>query len=197
MSAREIRQFTYQFAVVCLAGVLLAGPMFAAEAENDTGPHSPIGMVFRWINFAVAAAGLGYLMRKLPSALRRRSERIGASIAESGAVKAEAEKKLRDAEDLLARLGEEVAGMRAAAMRDAAAERERIRATARDDAAKVQRAAEAEIAAAERAARIELRAMAARLAVERAQAEIRVRITAQAETALFRAFVGNLARSAN
>jgi F0F1-type ATP synthase membrane subunit b/b' len=154
-------------------------------------------MVFRWINFAVAAVGLGYLMRKLPGALRRRAERIGASIAESGAVKAEAERKLSDAEAMLARLDQEVAVMRESAMRDAAAERERIRATARDDAAKVQRAAEAEIVAAERAARIELRAMAARLAVERAEAEIRIRITAQAETALFRAFVGNLARSAN
>jgi F0F1-type ATP synthase membrane subunit b/b' len=197
MSAGKFRHFTRQLVVVCLAMLVLAAPLVAAEAENDTGPHSPIGMVFRWINVAVAALGLGYLMRKLPGALRRRSERIGASIAESGAVKAEAEKKLRESEELLARLDQEVAAMREGAMRDAAAERERIRATARDEAAKVQRAAEAEIAAAERAARIELKAMAARLAVERAEAEIRMRITTQAEAALFRTFVGNLARSAN
>jgi F0F1-type ATP synthase membrane subunit b/b' len=68
---------------------------------------------------------------------------------------------------------------------------------AHEEAAKIRRAAEGEIGAAERAARIELKVLAARLAVERAEADIRSRITPQAEAALFRSFLGNLLESVN
>ena len=83
--------------------------------------------------------------------------------------------------------------MRQAAQREAAAEAERIRATAQDEANKIERAAQAEIEAAERAARMELKALAARLAVERAEALIRQQMTPQTETALLQSFTKNLA----
>jgi len=197
MNSSELRQMTRRFACAGLALLLLAWPALAAESETHAGPHSPIGMVFRWINFAVLAAGLLYLLRKAPAAFRRRAERIGASITESGAVKAEADRRLREAEEMLGRLNQEISEFRAAAMRDAATEHERIRAMAHEEAAKIRRAAEGEIGAAERAARIELKALAARLAVERAEADIRSQITPQAEEGLFRSFLGNLLESVN
>jgi F-type H+-transporting ATPase subunit b len=186
-----IRQVASRLAAV----FLVAAPALAAGSEAEGGPESPIGWVFRWLNFLILASVLGYFIaKKAPAVFRKRAENIGAAISESAAVKAEAERRLRAAEEKLARLDQEVAGLRAAAMRDAEAERERILATAREEAAKIERAAQAEVVAAERAAWMELKAMAAGLAVERAEAAIRLRITPQAEEALFRAFLSNLAR---
>ena len=91
----------------------------------------------------------------------------------------------------------EVNVLRENAQRDAAAEAERIRTAAREEAAKIERALEMEIVAAERTARMELKARAARMAVERAEAELRGKITPETEAALFRAFVSDLGRSAN
>jgi F0F1-type ATP synthase membrane subunit b/b' len=87
--------------------------------------------------------------------------------------------------------------MRLQARRDAEIETDRIRSLAREDAIKVDRAAEAEIAAAERAARFELRATAARLAIERAEAQLREQLTPPADSRLVRNFVGDLAGSQN
>ncbi|HEX9760490.1 MAG TPA: ATP synthase F0 subunit B [Candidatus Acidoferrales bacterium] len=184
--------------VITLTVLLVAAcPVFAAEAaEGDTGPHSAIGMLFRWINLAVLFAGFWYLLRKAPAWFRRRAENIAASIEASGSTKAEADRRLREAEEKLARIEQETAEMRAQARRDAAVERERIQAAARDEAAKVERAAEGEIAAADRAARLELKAMAARLAVEEAETAIRSRITPQVDAALVQNFVRELAGGA-
>jgi len=87
--------------------------------------------------------------------------------------------------------------MRAEAKRDAEAEAQRLRALAREEAQKIERAAQAEIAAAERAARMDLKAFAARLAIERAEAVLREELTPKSEAALFEAFVRDLERSMN
>ena len=142
--------------------------------------------------------GGGYLIaKKAPAFFRRRQETIVASITESTRIKEEATRRLNEAEAKLANLGQELAELRAAAQRDWAAEAERIRQAAQEEARKVERAAQGEIDAAERAARIELRAMAARLAVERAEVLVRQQMTPQIEAALVRGFVEGLAGSAN
>ena len=58
----------------------------------------------------------------------------------------------------------------------------------------IERAAQAEIAATERAARLELKTLAARMAVERAEAVLRQELTPKAEAARFRTFVAELER---
>ena len=62
---------------------------------------------------------------------------------------------------------------------------------------KIERASQMEIEAARRAAHVELKALAARLAVERAETLLAKEMTPQAETALFRTFVAELERSVN
>jgi F0F1-type ATP synthase membrane subunit b/b' len=84
---------------------------------------------------------------------------------------------------------------RRTAVRESAADRERIKALTLTEIEKVNQAARAEIAAAERAGAQELRAIAARLATERAAALIRERMNDAAEEALFDAFVGELERA--
>lgn len=168
----------------------------AAEAENVV--FSPVGWVFRWINAAILFGALGYLIwKKGRAGFRRRAETISGSIAESAQVKAAAEARLREAEQKLARLAAETAGLRAEAQREAAAEAERIRALARTEAAKIERAGQSEIEAAERAARMELRAMAARSAVARAEALIRQRLTPELHAEIFRSFVSGLGGTVN
>ncbi|MBI1737834.1 MAG: ATP synthase F0 subunit B [Acidobacteria bacterium] len=177
---------------------LMAAPAFASEAGGDDPVNSNLGWAFRVVNFLIVACGVWYVFaKKLPNIFRERAEGISASISDAAQAKQEAERLLREAEEKTARLEQEVAGMRANAQRDAAAEAERIRTTAREEAAKIERAAAMEIQAAERAARMELKALAAQLAVERAEVELRGKMTPATEAALFRAFVSDLGRSAN
>lgn len=180
--------------------LFVAAPLAAsleAEGGSDDLFHAPIGWIFRWLQFLVVFGGAGYLIaKKAPAYFRSRQQTIIASITESTRIKDEADRRLKEAEAKLARLDQELAELRAAAQREWAAEAERIRAAAREEARKVERAAQAEMEAAERAARIELRAMAARLAVERAEAMIRQQMTPQTEAALLRSFVENLSGTA-
>jgi len=83
------------------------------------------------------------------------------------------------------------------AKRSAEAEADRLKELARTEAEAIERAAQAEIAAAEHAARRELKAYAAELALERAEAQLRRDLTPQAEAVLFGTFVGQLERSLN
>ena len=173
-------------------------PVLASEEGAGDPVYSTTGLAFRVINFLIVAYGAWYLFaKKLPKAFRARAQVIADSISSAAHAKQEAERLLREAEEKTARLEQEVAEMRVSARRDAAAEAERIRAAAREEAAKIERATAMEIQAAERAARMELKAVAAQLAVERAEAVLRGKMTPATEAALFRAFVSDLGRSAN
>ena len=188
------------FSLLALAFLLLiaAAPAWALAAEGgeENPAEAPIGTLFRWLNFLLVFGGAGYLLaKKAPALFRGRAEAISRSISDAAGAKAAAEQQLREAEEKLRRLDQEVAGLRAEAQPESAAEGERIRTLAREESEKILRAARLEVAAAERAARLELKAMAARLAVERADALIRQQITADAQASLFRSFLDDLARS--
>jgi F-type H+-transporting ATPase subunit b len=174
-----------------------AAPAFAQE-EGASPADTTVGWVFRWLNFALVFGGIAYALVKYAApAFRRRADTIVAAIGEAARVKQEAEERRREAEAKLAGLEQEIARLRTEARRDAAAEAERLRQMAREEAQKIERAAQAEILAAERAARLELKAAGARLAVARAEAQLRQEINATSEAALFHSFVSDLERSAN
>ena len=192
-----MRPLRLLFAATFAVQFLAVAPLLAAGSEAG-GVNEPIGWVFRWLNFALVFGGAGYLiLRKGPAFFRGHAAAIVASIGEAARAKEEADRRLREAEEKLARLDQEVAELRAAARREAEAEAERIRSAARDEAGKTESAGMAELEAAARAARMELKAMAARLAVERAEAIIRRQISPEAHSSIFRFFLDNLARSAS
>jgi F-type H+-transporting ATPase subunit b len=189
------------FAISCFGifcGVLLlAAPALAQDAavapENTT-----TGWIMRWVNSAIVIILIAWaLVKKAGPAFRARAGAIQAAIAEGARARAEAEQQRQDAERKLAGIQDEIAAMRAQAKRDAEAETLRIRELAREEAIKMDRAAELEIAAAERAAGLELKATAARLAVERAEAQLRQQLTPPADAQLVRNFAGDLAASSN
>lgn len=178
--------------------LLLAAPAFAQE-ENAAPPEdSPMGWIFRWLNFALVAGAIIYVMVKVGGpAFRKRADEIQNAIAEGTRAREEAERRRKEADEKMANLETEIAGMREQARRDAAAEAERIRALTRDDAGKIDRAAALEVEAAERAARMELKSLAARMAVERAETMLLQQLTPAEDARIVREFTAELAGSAN
>jgi F-type H+-transporting ATPase subunit b len=180
------------------SSLFVCGMMFffaaAARAADEGGASAAVFTErFKWINFAIVLAALIWLIGKvLPPKFRANADNISSTIRKAQAAKAEADRKLRDAEQRLARLEEEVRGLREQAQKDAAAEAERIRALAKSDAEKVAISAKAEIEAAERAARIELKTLAAKLAVDGAEALLAKQLTPQTQDALIAGFVKSL-----
>lgn len=178
--------------------VLIAAlPMLAEEGEASP-VDSPTGWVFRWLNFAIVFGVVAYFaVKKGGPYFRRQAEEISRKIAEGTRAREAAERQRQEVQAKLANIENEIAGMRAEAKRDAEAEAQRLRALGREEAEKIERAAQAEIVAAERAARMELKVFAAGLAVERAEAQLRQELTPKSEAALFQAFVQELERSVN
>ena len=182
---------------VCSALLVFAAGARAAEEGSANSAAGATG-IFKWINFAIVAGALIWVFIKvLPPTFRSNADKISSAISKAQATKAEADRKLRDAEQRLAHLEQEVRGLREQAQRDAAAEAERIRALAKADAEKVAMSAKAEIEAAARAARIELKTLAAKLAVDGAEALLAKQLTPQTQDALIAGFVKSLQGSPN
>lgn len=177
-----------------VAAALLFGAMAAKAAEEGGSPaEQPVGMVFKWIHFAIVAGLLYWLFSKvLPPMFRRNADNISAAITKATVAKAEAERQLKDAAAKIASLEEEVAAFRATAQREAEAEVQRLRAATLSDAEKVSIAAQGEIEAAERAARVELKALAAKLAVDGAESLVGKEMTPAVQEALINNFVQSL-----
>jgi F0F1-type ATP synthase membrane subunit b/b' len=174
----------------------IGAPVLAQEGESSPA-DSPTGQIFRWLNFAIIFGLIVYALRKVAPYFRSRSEEISRKIAEGARAREAAEQQRREAQVKLAGVPEVVAELRAEATRAAEAEAERVRALAKSEAETIERAAQAEIAAAERAGRLQLKALAARMAVERAEVVLRQELTPKAEATLFRTFVAELEGSAN
>lgn len=181
-----------------LAAVFFVAALPVLAQEGEASADSPIGWVFRWLNFAIVFGAITYFAVKMGGpAFRTNAAEIARKIEEGTRAREAAEKQKQEMEARLANLPNEIVEMRAEAKRVADAEGQRLRALALEEAKKIEKAALAEIAAAERAARLELKALGARLAVERAEALLRQELTLSAEQKLFRTFVAELERSVN
>jgi F0F1-type ATP synthase membrane subunit b/b' len=161
--------------------------------EGGSSAEQPAGTFFKWIHFVILAVVLVYVAREYGRPyFRRTADIISAAIAKAAAAKGEAERRLREAAVKIASLEEEVAEFRAQAQKEAAAELERLRTMTRIDAERISLAAKAEIEAAEHAARVELKALAARLAVDRAESLVSEQMTPAVQEAMINHFVQSL-----
>ena len=189
---KRLRPVILPALAACGLVLLAAHPAFAVE---EGGEVSPLTSVFQWINFAIVAGLIVFLLiKKAPALFAARATQIASAIEEAGKVKAQADAQRRDAEQRLANIAAEIEQLREAARRDAAAEVGRIQASAKEEAAKIHAAGRMEVDAAARGARTELRALATRLSIERAEAVLRAEITPAAEDGMFTTFLGELAR---
>jgi F0F1-type ATP synthase membrane subunit b/b' len=182
---------------VLVIGIALLGsvslPVLAQESSPDAAADTPVGTVFRWLNFLLVVGALAYLVGKFGAPyFRDRALAIGKAIGEANQTRTAAERELREASEKLAGIDLEIEQERRAAERESAADRERIRALTKSELEKISQAGRAEIAAAERAGNQELRAIAAKLATERAAALIHSEMNPAAEAALFDSFLAEL-----
>jgi F-type H+-transporting ATPase subunit b len=184
----RLRLFLHLF--IALTFFFLVAMATRAAQEGGNAAEEPVGMTFRWIHFVIIAVILVWVFGKaLPPVFRKNAETISAAITAATAAKAEAERKLNQAASKLANLEKEIAEFRAMAMKEAAAEAERLRKAGQVEAEKIATAARAEIQAAERAARLELQAIAAKIAVDRAEALVEQQMTPATQESLFNSFV--------
>jgi F0F1-type ATP synthase membrane subunit b/b' len=178
--------------------VLLAALPALAQEREVNPVDAPAGWLFRWLNFAILFGAISYLAwKKGGPYFRAQAEEISRKIEEGARAREAAERQRQEVGAKLANIEREIATMREEAKRDTDAETQRLRALSRVEAEKIERAAQAEIAAAERASRMELKILAARMAVERAEALLRKELTPKSEAELFQTFVHELDRSVN
>jgi F-type H+-transporting ATPase subunit b len=127
------------------------------------------------LNFVIIAAAIFWLSKKnLPGLFRNRTASIQKAMEEARQASEDANRRLAEIEARLSKLDTEIGGMRATAEKEAAAEEQRIKTTAAEDARKIVESAEQEITAAAKSARRELKAFAAELAVSLATKQIQV-----------------------
>jgi len=167
----------------------------AQAAEQGAGRGSDtLTTVFKWVNFLTVFGALGYLLRKpMREFFTGQRAAIQAAIAEGRQARQQAEQRLAEIEQRLARLGDEVESLRQEAAAQAVAEQQRIREATRHEAERILATAQAEIESTSRAARLGLRAYTARLAVNLAEQRIRQQLTPQTHASLFAGFVESLA----
>jgi F-type H+-transporting ATPase subunit b len=148
------------------------------------------------INFAIVAAAIAWAWKKnVPAMFRARTAGIQKAIEEARRASDDANRRLADVENRLSRLDQEISEMRANSEKEAAAEEERIRAAAAEDAKRIVESAEQEIAASAKAARRELTEYAADLAISLAAKQIH--LDAPADQALVRRFAQQLSNGAS
>ena len=194
---RLLGSIGWQFTTVLFGLFLLLGAPAIAQESAPSPENTQTGWIFRWIIFAIVFVAIVRAFAKSAPALKSRSEEISQKIAEGARAREASEKQRRDVQTKLAGIDAEVTRLREEAKKSMEAEAMRLKALARREAEVIEQAAQAEIAAAQRAASLELKAMAARLAIERAEAVLTKEITPEAQASLFRTFVLDLERGAN
>jgi len=185
------------FLISCAAWL---GAQEKTAAPGDSGSKTEgkpeeSDLVWRWANFVLFAAGLGYLLAKnLPPYFRSRTEEIQKGISEAQQMKRDAEKRAAEMEEHLKMLGEDIEKFREQAHSEMEQEGARIRQETARQIDRLRQQAEQEIEAASKTARRELKGYAADLALNLAEQRIRRRLDGKAEAGLVDDFVKDLQR---
>jgi F-type H+-transporting ATPase subunit b len=177
------------------AARLLVLPLaFASLAlAEEAGEKDLTG--WKWANFAILAAGIGYLLVKQAGPyFASRSIEIRKGIEEAQKLRAEAEQRAEAMDARLAILGVEVEAIRKASLEEASQEAHRFRQETAHEMAQIQANAEREISSALKAAQIELKRYSGQLAIDLAREKVRERMTPSDQETLVRNFVTDLSR---
>lgn len=174
--------------------------------ENDAYRHSAIvkslgaklGMnaeqaatAFEITNFAILAVLVGvFLAKSLPKTFRTRTSAIQKHLVDARMATEEASARMNTVEDRLSKLDAQIAGMRAQAEQDWAAEEQRVKASVEEEKQKILAAAEQEIASATAMARRQIQQFAADLAID--QAAKKLVVTAETDRLLVQSFARRL-----
>lgn len=164
----------------------------AAEQGKEAEPEMT---GWKWANFAILAAGIGYLwVKQVGPFYAARSAEIRKGIEEAQKLRAEADARAAAMDAKLASLSSEVENMRQATKDEAAQEDNRLRQETERELAKIAAHAEHDIASALKSAQVELKRYSAQLAVDLAGKKVRERMTGADQDALVGNFVAELGR---
>lgn len=179
--------------LVVLAGAA-AWAYASGEAGADGGTHSGDPYIwYKWLNFAILAGGLGYLVAKfgLP-ALRGQQASILKKLDEAQKKAAETERHTRAVEDKVAGLEREIEALRRRAAEEMTAEARMVEEETRRLLEKVDQQAQMEIASAVDHAKKDLRALAADLAIGLASRRLADEVAQGAQEKLVDRFIRSL-----
>lgn len=206
------------FLFAALIAAVLLRPPCAISQENPPphhpAPHNPAQAAvdhgeghedapmpneiwWKWANFAILAAGIGYLIQKnaVPY-FKARSEQIASGIAEATRTREEAEARAASIEQRVGNLAAEVEQIRIQSREEMAREGDRMRAETEARVSKINAQAQAEIASAVKHATLELKAESAKIALELAETQLRDRMSPEVQDQLAGSFIADLRRNA-
>ena len=171
------------------------GPAKPGERAEQAAEAAEPLVVWKWINFAILAGGLGYLLAKsLPKVFADRTFEIQKNITEAQQVKRDAEARAAHMDARLKALGADIENFRKQAAAEMQQEGERIRQETAAQMQKVEQQATLEIESAGKTAARELRRYSAELALKLAEERVRARLDSASESALVDGFVKELGR---
>jgi len=160
--------------VLPVPGVAASGGGAAAAAGAGDDHGSPLSIVWKWGNFILLFGGLAYYLRRpLREFLQTRARGIEEGLASGKRAQEEAEAQMSAIEAQLARLDEEIDGLKQQAAHESEEERQRIIDSSQAEAERIVAMARREIEGLQRSARLELKAHVARLAVDLAEERLR------------------------
>ena len=146
-----------------------------------------MAQIFEDINSGVLLLAIFFVIFKvLPKIFRRRSETLAKELTMAQAATEDANRRLADVEARLSRLDGEIEAIRQQAEKDSVRDEQRIRDTINSERERIIASAEQEIAAAQLAAQRELKKFAADLAVDHALRKIQ--LSTDADRALVKEF---------
>jgi F-type H+-transporting ATPase subunit b len=163
------------------------------SGEHKGGGHEQPSMLWKWANFGILAALLGYGIGKGAGPFfRGRTEQIQKALIEARKIREEAERRASDIDRRMANLGADIESLRMESRQEMAAEGERIKTDTARQIASMEARAQQEIQSAAKLAAKDLRRHAAVLALRLAEAKIQARMTPQTQARLVDEFTGRL-----
>ena len=152
--------------------------------------------IWKFLNLAIfTSAGIYVLRRPISAALASRRESIRQELVNAQTEREQALARVTEAEDLLSRVDEHVAGIHKQALNEAKSERERLAATAVSEVEKLKQQGQREIEVADKLARKELRQYLAQRSVELARETVRGQMRPEDDTLLIKENIGDLRRT--
>ncbi|MGA8669224.1 MAG: ATP synthase F0 subunit B [Terracidiphilus sp.] len=149
--------------------------------------------LFEFFNFAIIVLAIIIpLARLMPRIMRKRSETLKHDLESARKLTQDANARLSAVEAKLAKLDQEIAGIRVQVEEESKNDEVRIKATIQEESGRIVASAEQEIVLAAAQAKRELRHFAADLAIE--QAVKQMVLTPESDRALIAQFVGDVAK---